>query len=211
MPDIAIIDYGMGNLRSVEKALHKLGHEAVVTSNPTEIASAGRVILPGVGAFGAAIAHLRESVGETTLADAAKGAVRSGKPVMGICLGMQLLLSASEELGQHSGLALIPGQVLRFHPNGDPDLKIPHMGWNSLTFPHPTILMEGLENGVQVYFVHSFYCAPEDPSVTAATCVHGRHFCAALTHENVFATQFHPEKSGAAGLRILDNFARLSL
>jgi glutamine amidotransferase len=205
---LAIIDYGMGNLRSVEKALHKLGHEAVVTPDPAEIASADRVILPGVGAFGAAMAHLREPVGETTLAEAAKAAVRSGKPVMGICLGMQLLLSESEELGQHTGLDLIPGQVLRFQPNGDPDLKIPHMGWNALTFPRHTALMDGLEDGVQVYFVHSFYCAPADPSVTAATCVHGHPFCAAIAHENLFATQFHPEKSGAPGLRILDNFAR---
>jgi len=204
---IAIVDYGMGNLRSVEKALHKLGHAAETTSDPAAIRRAERVILPGVGAFGAAMAHL--TAGEQPLADVVKEAVASGKPVFGVCLGMQLLLSESEELGRHQGLDLILGDVVRFNLPDHPSLKVPHMGWNALHFPRKSPLFAGLEDGVQVYFVHSFHCRPADPSVTAATCEHGASFCAALARENVYATQFHPEKSGAAGLRILDNFARL--
>lgn len=207
---IAIIDYGMGNLRSVEKALQKLGHPALVTSDAAEIAAAERVILPGVGAFGAAMAHLNQPrEGGGTLAEAVLAAARSGKPLFGICLGMQLLLSRSEELGTHFGLDLVPGQVVRFENQGDPSLKIPHMGWNALSFPRETSLFAGLDEGTQVYFVHSFYCVPEDSSVTAATCTHGVAFTAALAKDNLYACQFHPEKSGSAGLRILDNFARL--
>ena len=208
---IAIIDYGMGNLRSVEKALHKLGHDAVVTSDPAVVAAAERVILPGVGAFGAAMANLtRAEPGAEPLAAAVKDAARSGRPFLGICLGMQLLLSESEELGRHEGLGLIPGRVVRFQPNGRP-VKVPHMGWNELRFPRPSPLFAGLEDGVSVYFVHSYYCRPQDAAVEAAVCDHGGPFCAALATENVYAVQFHPEKSGAVGLRILDNFARLWL
>jgi len=207
---IAIVDYGMGNLRSVQKALEKLGHAAEVTSEPSTIRDAARVILPGVGAFGAAMANLNRVDGERPpLADAVKEAAASGKPFLGICLGMQLLLSTSEELGQHEGLNLVPGQVVKFDFGTDPTLKIPHMGWNTLRFPRETRLFRGLEDGAFVYFVHSFYCQPEDPSVTAAVCEHGIPFCAALEKDNLFAAQFHPEKSGAAGLRMLDNFARL--
>ena len=207
---IAIIDYGMGNLRSVEKALHKLGHAAEVTSDPERIAGAERVILPGVGAFGAAMANLRRAEpGAAPLSDAVTAAIAAGRPFLGICLGMQLLLSESEELGRHRGLDVVPGAVRKLDFGGDPTLKIPHMGWNELRFPRETPLFAGLEEGVRVYFVHSFYCAPEDPAVVAAICTHGRPFCAALARGNVFAVQFHPEKSGAAGLRILDNFARL--
>jgi imidazole glycerol-phosphate synthase subunit HisH len=201
---IAIVDYGMGNLRSVEKALHKLGHAAEVTSDPGVIARAQRVILPGVGAFGAAMANL-----EGPLCAAVRDAVQAGKPFFGICLGMQLLLSESEEMGTHRGLDVVRGRVLRFRPNGDRSLKIPHMGWNALQFPKASPLFAGLEDGTQVYFVHSYYCAPEDPGIVTATCNHGGPFAAALARDNVYATQFHPEKSGAAGLRILDNFARL--
>lgn len=209
---IAIVDYGMGNLRSVEKALQKLGHTALITSDPAEVEAAERVILPGVGAFGAAMAHLKEPrVGGRTLAEAVTRAAASGRPLFGICLGMQLLLSESEELGRFQGLDLIPGQVLRFQAHGDASLKIPHMGWNALHFPRQTPLFAGLEEGTQVYFVHSYYCRPEESVVAAATCTHGIEYCAALAKANVFATQFHPEKSGAAGLRILDNFARLSV
>lgn len=207
---IAIVDYGMGNLRSVQKALEKLGHTAQVTSEPAAIRSAERVILPGVGAFGAAMVNLTRVDGDRPpLADAVKEAAASGKPFLGICLGMQLLLSASEELGQHEGLNLVPGQVVKFDFGADPALKIPHMGWNTLSFPRETRLFRGLEDGAFVYFVHSFYCLPDDPSVTAAVCEHGLPFCAALERDNLFAAQFHPEKSGAAGLRMLDNFARL--
>ncbi|MFN3653248.1 MAG: imidazole glycerol phosphate synthase subunit HisH [Armatimonadota bacterium] len=207
---IAIVDYGMGNLRSVEKALLKLGHPAVISSDPDELLRADRLILPGVGAFGAAMANLtRAEADGASLDEAVRQFVRSGRPFFGICLGMQLLLTESEELGQHRGLDLLPGQVVRFDFADDPTLKIPHMGWNALHFPRPTPLFAGLEEGTQVYFVHGFHCVPDEPEVTAATCTHGIPFCAALAKDNVFAAQFHPEKSGAAGLRILDNFARL--
>ncbi len=208
---IAIIDYGMGNLRSVEKALEKLGHAAVITSDPAEIAAAERVILPGVGAFGAAMANLTAARdGQPPLSESVREVVKSGKPLLGICLGMQLLFESSDELGEHQGLGLLPGHVTRFDFNGDPTLKIPHMGWNELSFPRPTALMEGLSERVQVYFVHGYYCAPDDPAIIAATCDHGGPFCAAISADNVHATQFHPEKSGAAGLRILANFASIA-
>jgi glutamine amidotransferase len=207
---IAIVDYGMGNLRSVQKALEKLGHSARVTSDPAEILRAGRVILPGVGAFGAAMANLNRSEARAQpLAETVREVVRSRKPLLGICLGMQLLLSGSEEMGAHRGLDLLPGRVVQFDFGGDPSLKIPHMGWNTVHLPRETPLFEGVAEGSSVYCVHSFYCVPEDAQVAAATIDHGGPFCAALAKDNVFATQFHPEKSGAAGLRILDNFARL--
>ncbi len=207
---IGIVDYGMGNLRSVQKALEKLGHPAEITSDPAIIRGADRLILPGVGAFGAAMDHLSHGeAGEGTLADAVRAFAETGRPFLGICLGMQLLLSESEELGIHQGLDLVPGRVVRFDFDGNPELKIPHMGWNELhpVGDHP--LFRGLDDGVRVYFVHSYYCRPEAPQVVAATCHHGLEFCAALSRDNLFATQFHPEKSGAAGLRILDNFCRL--
>jgi glutamine amidotransferase len=207
---IAIIDYGMGNLRSVEKALQKLGHAAVVTADLGRIGAAERVILPGVGAFGAAIARLREPLpGGATLEQAVLAVAASGRPLLGICLGMQLFLSESSELGDHVGLNLIPGVVERFDAAGDETLKIPHMGWNAIEFPRPTRLLAGVAEGSQVYFVHSYACRPTDERTVAALCTHGQPFAAALEQQNLFATQFHPEKSGAVGLRILDNFARL--
>jgi len=207
---IAIVDYGMGNLRSVAKALAHLGHPACVTSDPADVRRADRIILPGVGAFGAAMHHLRDE--RPDLLAAVLDAARSGKPFLGICLGMQLLFSESEEMGRHAGLDLIRGRVVRFQFDGRPDaaaLKIPHMGWNALRLRRNLPLFRGLNDGVMVYFVHSYYCVPADDSMIAATADHGGSFCAAVAQENLFATQFHPEKSGAAGLRILDNFARL--
>jgi imidazole glycerol-phosphate synthase subunit HisH len=207
---IAIVDYGMGNLRSVEKALHKLGHAAAVTGDPAAVLAAERVILPGVGAFGAGMRHLSAPREGGSLAEAVRSAAMRGTPVLGICLGMQLLLTESEEQGRFAGLNLVPGRVVRLEaPADQPRLKIPHMGWNALRFPRPSPLFAGIEEGAQVYFVHGYQCRPEDPAVVAATSEHGREFCAALTCENLFATQFHPEKSGAVGLRLLDNFARL--
>jgi glutamine amidotransferase len=209
---IAIVDYGMGNLRSVEKALQKLGHHAVVTASPGEIEAAQRVILPGVGAFGAAMANLSRPTEEgPSLAEAVRQAIAQGKPFLGICLGMQLLLSESEEMGRYEGLGVIPGRVLRFDWDGAQAasaLKIPHMGWNTLTVERAIPLLEGVPTGAMVYFVHSYYCAPDDPAWVAATADHGGPFCAVLGRGNVAATQFHPEKSGAVGLRMLDNFAR---
>lgn len=205
---IAIVDYGMGNLRSVEKALHKLGHPAAVTADPEAISRAERVILPGVGAFGAAMGALSAPVpGDGALAEAVRAVVAAGRPFLGICLGMQLLLDESDELGRHAGLGIIPGVVRRLDTGGDASLKVPHMGWNTLRFPRPSPLLTGLEEGTRVYFVHSYVCRPEDPEVVAATSEHGGEFCAAFSRGSVHATQFHPEKSGAAGLRILENFA----
>lgn len=210
---IAIVDYGMGNLRSVEKALQHLGHAAEVTSDPARIAAAERVILPGVGAFGAAMANLsRAEPGTPPLTEAVTAAARSGKPVLGICLGMQLFLTESDEIGRHRGLDLIPGRVTRFHFNGRAaaeDLKIPHMGWNALRFSRSSPLFEGLEEGAMVYFVHSYHCIPEDEGTVAAVTDHGGSFCSALSRGNLFATQFHPEKSGADGLRLYANFAAM--
>ena len=204
---IAIIDYGIGNLRSVEKALQHLGHEARITEDPAFIAAAERVVLPGVGAFGAAMDLMREKC----LLDPTRRAIESGRPFLGICVGMQVLFSVSEELGEHKGLAILPGRVRRFDWSGHPEweqLKVPHMGWNAIHARPGFPLLEGIADGAMFYFVHSYYCAPDDESVIAATCEHGLEFCAAAGRDNLFATQFHPEKSGAAGLRLLDNFAR---
>lgn len=197
---IAIVDYGMGNLRSVQKALEYLGCRAEITQDPDVIADAERVILPGVGAFGAAMANL-ERLG---LVEPVKKAALSGKPFLGICLGMQLLLSESDEMGLFRGLDLVPGRVVRF--NIDSSLKVPHMGWNALKMENPCKLLDGVKEGSQVYFVHSFYPVPSDEFV-AATSEYGIRFCAVIARDNIFATQFHPEKSGVIGLRMLQNFA----
>ena len=209
---IVVIDYGMGNLRSVQKALQHLGHAAEITSDPARIASADRVVLPGVGAFGAAMRNIeRPECGNQSLKQAILCAAASGRPFLGICLGMQLLFRESNELGCFQGLDLVPGRVRRFEFNGRAaaeELKIPHMGWNALEFPRASLLFEGLPGGSMVYFVHSYYCIPDEAASAAATADHGGRFCAGLESGNVFATQFHPEKSGAVGMRILDNFAR---
>jgi imidazole glycerol-phosphate synthase subunit HisH len=214
MDTIAIIDYGMGNLRSVQKALEKLGHQAMVTASPHEIEKAPRVILPGVGAFGAAMANLTQATEEgPSLADAVRQAVSGGKPFLGICLGMQLLLSASEEMGSFAGLEIIPGTVAKFRFEGEAasELKVPHMGWNALTLERPIPILRGIESGQMAYFVHSYYCVPRDPEWVAATTTHGIPFCSVLGQDHVIAAQFHPEKSGAVGMRMLDNFATLPL
>jgi len=207
---IAIVDYGMGNLRSVQKALERVGAPPVITADPAVIARADRLVLPGVGAFGAAMRHLNAPLpGGGTLAAAVREFAASGRPLLGICLGMQLLFTESEELGRHQGLGLIPGRVVRFDPRADPSLKIPHMGWNTLSFPRESPLFAGAREGAAVYFVHSYHCVPDDPAVTAAECTHGRPFCAALAAGNLFAAQFHPEKSGEPGLKMLENFVRV--
>lgn len=195
---IAIIDYGMGNLRSVQKALEYLGHPALITHEATEIAAASHVILPGVGAFADAMAALHQ----TELNKALLAAAKDGKPVLGICLGMQMLFEHSEENGLHDGLGLLPGTVKRLDA---PGLKIPHMGWNTLE-TRDSVLFDKGENPC-VYFVHS-YCMPDvSPEWTSATCVYGQTFTAAVQKGSVMATQFHPEKSGAAGLKMLRRFA----
>ena len=195
---IAIIDYGMGNLRSVQKAFEYLGFEAVITDDAAVVAAADRVVLPGVGAFEDAMNRLRE----TGLDQAFLNAAHAGKPVLGICLGMQMMFEQSEENGLHDGLGLFPGKVTRLEDHG---LKIPHMGWNTLrTRPSP-LFDEG--DDACVYFVHSYCVAEVSDDFTAATCDYGQTFTAAVCRGNVMATQFHPEKSGGAGLRMLRRFA----
>jgi len=196
---IAVIDYGMGNLHSVSKAIERLGHVALVTADAGEIARADGAILPGVGAFGDAIAQLRAS----GLDEAVHAFAASGKPLLGICLGMQLLFSASEEYGQHQGLGLLPGKVVRFQG----DFKVPHMGWNKLGFrQRDHVLFAGLEEG-HVYFVHSFHALTERPEDLLATTDYYGPVTAIVGRDNVFGMQFHPEKSGQLGMRLLSNFA----
>ena len=198
-----IIDYGVGNLRSVQKAFEHLGHRATVTGDPAEIQAARRVVLPGVGAFGAAIDTLRaRGLEESVLASAA-----SGRPFLGICVGMQLLFDIGEERGEHRGLGLIGGRVTRF-PEA-PGVKIPQIGWNSLEFPKPSPLFDGLESGAMVYFVHSYYCDVENPSAASARTAFIIPYASAVSVANIHGVQFHPEKSGSVGLRILDNFAKM--
>ena len=204
---IAITDYGMGNLRSVQKALERLGAEAVVTSEPGVIRDAEKVILPGVGAFKDAMDEL-DSRG---LTDTVKQAARE-KPFLGICLGLQLIFTESEEDGLHRGLDLLPGRIVRFQSEMLPDgqkRKVPHMGWNSVNFRQDLPLFAGLESGIYTYFVHSFYAAPDDEAVVAGATDYGVSFPSVVAKDNLFATQFHPEKSQAVGLQILTNFIAL--
>ena len=195
---IAIIDYGMGNLRSVQKAFEFLGYEAVITDQAAQILSADHVILPGVGAFRDAMAHLTE----TGLDNTVRRVAANGTPLLGICLGMQLMFEHSEENGFYDGLGLFPGTVTRFPAMG---LKIPHMGWNTLkTYDCP--LFDAGDDPC-VYFVHSYCMADISDDWTAATCEYGIPFTAVIAKNNVMAAQFHPEKSGDAGLRMLRRFA----
>ncbi len=200
---IAIIDYGMGNLRSVEKGFAKVGHAAEVTSDPAVIRKASKVVLPGVGAFEDAIAELRRHELIRPIHDA----IDAGKPFLGICLGLQLLFETSYENGCHQGLGVLEGDVVRF--DLPEDYSVPHMGWNQARIRRRPPLLDHVEDGTYFYFVHSYYVVPRDDSVVAVETEYGRPFCAMIWRDNVFATQFHPEKSQAAGLRILRNFAEL--
>jgi glutamine amidotransferase len=200
---IAIIDYQMGNLRSVQKAFESVGHAAIITSDPAELAKAARVVLPGVGAFGDAIGELRRR----DLVGPIHEAIDSGKPFLGICLGLQLLFDVGYEGGHFEGLGVLRGEVRRFDlPR---EFKVPHMGWNRGEFRRAAPHLTGLEDGEHFYFVHSYYVAAEDPTIVAIETDYGGAFCAAVWRDNLFATQFHPEKSQAAGLQILKNFATL--
>ena len=200
----AIIDYDAGNLRSVEKALAYLGEEAVITREEKEILSADRVILPGVGAFGDAMEKLRRYELDRAVCRAAERKL----PLLGICLGLQLLFESSEESEGVSGLGILKGRILRI-PDA-PGLKIPHMGWNSLDIKPGTRLFAGIEQGAYVYFVHSYYLKAQQDEVVAATAEYGTCIHAAVECGNVYACQFHPEKSGETGLKILKNFCRIS-
>lgn len=205
---IAIVDYGMGNLRSVQKAFEKLGHEALVTKVPGAILAAGGVVLPGVGAFRQAM----YSLSSLNLDRVVRECLRLEKPFLGICLGLQLLFDESEEFGCTKGLGIIPGKVVKFagpaFAGEGGSLKVPHMGWNRLHKRQETPLLEGVPEGAMMYFVHSYYGVPEDPSWIVTTTDHGIEFCSSVGRGKLFAMQCHPEKSGAVGLKILENFAR---
>ncbi len=198
---IAIIDYGMGNLRSVQKAFEYLGKQAVITDKASDLIDASHVVLPGVGAFKDAICALKGS----GIVDALKREIDKGKPFLGICLGMQMLLDVSREDGEHKGLGLIGGEVVRFQTK----LKVPHIGWNEVKLKKRTPLFEGVDD-LNFYFVHSYHadgCRAED---VETTCDYGYEFVSSVNKDNVWGVQFHPEKSGDAGLNLLSNFARLS-
>lgn len=198
-----IIDYEMGNLRSVQKAIEAVGHHADVVSDPEKLTNYSHVILPGVGAFRDAIAQLRK----TGLDQAFIEAVNAGRPCLGVCLGLQLLFDKSYEDGEHQGLGLIKGDVVRFEPQ--PGLKIPHMGWNHLTLKRADPLFEGIGESPCVYFVHSYFAKAGNPGDVLATSNHGGEFVAAVGRDNLRACQFHPEKSQATGLKIYQNFMSL--
>jgi glutamine amidotransferase len=203
MPGIVIVDYGMANLRSVQKAFEKVGHAAEITGDPTRVAEADKLVLPGVGAFRDAIARLRSA----DLAAPIVAHARAGKPFLGICLGLQLLFTRSQEDGVHAGLDLFPGEVVRFPDL--PGLKVPHMGWNHLRLRRPAPVLRELPEHAAVYFVHSYYVVPKDPTLVATETDYPTPFASSICHENVFATQFHPEKSQRVGLGILKCFASL--
>ncbi|MCW5933053.1 MAG: imidazole glycerol phosphate synthase subunit HisH [Fimbriimonadia bacterium] len=202
---IAIIDYGMGNLRSAQKAFEHLGASARIVSQPSELAHAQALVLPGVGAFGAAMRSLRKS----GLAEILVEAVQSGKPFLGICLGLQLLFETSDESSEETGLGLLKGKVIGFRSQPQFSLPVPHMGWNRLRFRPDCPLMRGLAPSDYVYFVHSYYPHVEDESLICAEADYGGWFPCAVHRENLFATQFHPEKSGETGLRLLKNWLDL--
>ncbi|KAF0220550.1 MAG: hypothetical protein FD174_1204 [Geobacteraceae bacterium] len=205
---IAIIDYGMGNLRSVQKGFERVGFEAVVTADPKVVLAADKIVLPGVGAFPDCLRNLEQG----GFVEPILRVIDEGRPFLGICLGLQLLFTESEEFGLHKGLDVIPGRVVRF-PEGmeerGEELKVPHMGWNQLSIRRSPPAFAGLEEGDNFYFVHSYYVKPEDEAVVAATTGYGIEFCSAIWKDNIVATQFHPEKSQEKGLRILKNFGEL--
>lgn len=198
---IAIIDYGMGNLRSVAKGFEKMGIDARVTDSPRVVDNAPGVVLPGVGAFSDAMSNLRK----LGMEEAVHRAVKKGKPFLGICLGLQLLFESSEEWGTSEGLSVFPGRVRRLPPG----LKVPHMGWNTIRVQNPCPLFSGMPENAAFYFVHSYYVEPAEPSLSACTTDYGIEFTSVAARDNVFGIQFHPEKSSALGLRILQKFGGL--
>lgn len=202
---LAIIDYGVGNLFSLQSSLNYLGIENIITKDENALLSASRIILPGVGAFSDAAKKLKGS----GLVDALYKSVKAGKPLLGICLGMQLLFDKSYEYGDHDGLGLVSGSVFDIRGDLTQDLKVPHMGWNSLEFKKQSPLLRYNEEGEYVYFVHSFY-AKNCERDTVATSEYGVTVTAAVARENVFGTQFHPEKSGDAGLKMLKAFSEIN-
>ncbi len=195
---IAIIDYGMGNLASVANAFAKLGFEAYITSDPEMVLQADKVVLPGVGAFADAMHNLKKTGMDQVIYET----VKRNTPLLGVCLGLQLLFTSSEENGFHQGLDIVKGQVLRIPPH----YKVPHMGWNEVRPRPESRLFKGIPAGSYYYFIHSYYVAPEDADWSAAVTDYGFDFTCAIEKNNIFATQFHPEKSSESGLYILKNF-----
>lgn len=209
---IAIIDSGIANLRSVQKGLERVGHGARIVEDPRLLANAAGIVLPGVGAFADGIAKLTSH----GFIEPLRRAIQQGKPVLGICLGLHFLFSESEEFGRHKGMDLLPGRVRRFAGDmPDPStpggvLKVPHMGWNRVRIVRPAPILAGLPDEPFFYFVHSYYVEPADPAVTAGVTGYGIRFTSVIWRDNLFATQFHPEKSQASGLTLLKNFAALT-
>jgi glutamine amidotransferase len=200
---IVIVDYQMGNLRSVQKAFERVGYSATISSDPARITKAEKLVLPGVGAFGDAMAELRQR----DLIDPVCEVIRSGRPFLGICLGLQLLFDVGYEGGEYQGLGILPGKVVRFElPE---TYKVPHMGWNQAIIRRRAPIVSGIDEGTHFYFVHSYYAIPDDPVVVAIEADYAQPFCAMVWRDNLFATQFHPEKSQQQGLRLLRNFAEL--
>jgi len=199
---IVIIDYGMGNLRNVQKAFEKIGCEARLTRNKNEIGRASAIVLPGVGAF----KDCMENLEKYGLVEILLRSIEKGKPYLGICLGLQILFSESEEFGSHKGLDLIKGKVVRFVP--DPEHKVPHMGWNTIGKEKEAPVLRGIESGDFFYFVHSYYVTPDETQWVSSLTTYGKPFVSSIWKENLFATQFHPEKSQQKGLRILENFVK---
>ena len=204
MNDVILIDAGTGNLRSVQKALECVGANVLRTDDPQKVLSGRRVVLPGVGAFGNFMSGLREK----GLEDAVKETAKRGVPLLGICVGMQALFEVGEELGEHAGLGLLAGKVVRFEASKS--VKIPHTGWNQVQTKKEASLFNGIHNGAYVYFNHSYYCQARDPSDILATTEYGINYASAVGSENIFGVQFHPEKSQSIGLRILKNFLEVS-
>lgn len=200
---ISIVDYGMGNLRSVQKAFEKLGTPAQIVTRPEQIAAAEKLVLPGVGAFRDAIRELETQ----ELVAPIKAHIAADKPFLGICLGLQMLFDVSYEDGEWPGLGVVPGKVVRFADH--PELKVPHMGWNQLEVVGAPRLLDGIPRDAYFYFVHSYFVEPTDENVIAARTDYGQRFVSMIARNNLFATQFHPEKSQAVGLRLLQNFASL--
>lgn len=202
-PPIVIIDYGMGNLRSVQKAFEKCGHQAIVTSDAGQVQQAEKVVLPGVGAFGACMENL-EKFG---LISTIRKIVEDRKPLLGICMGLQVLFEEGEEFGKHQGLGLIPGKVVKFKlPKA---YKIPHMGWNRILKKRRVPILAEIEEHAYFYFVHSYHVVPKDPGVIVTLTDYGKPFVSSIAKDNIFACQFHPEKSQATGLKILKAFGNL--
>lgn len=199
---IAVVDYGMGNLRSVQKALENIGLDAVITSNPSDLDRAKAIVVPGVGAFGDAI-HNLERLG---LKDKIIENIEKGKPYLGICLGLQILFEYGYEFGEHQGLGVVQGAVVRFDERLD--IKIPHMGWNQIHKNKDSKMFKDIKEDEFFYFVHSYYAKPDNPEIVATTTDYGINFCSAIEYENIWAVQFHPEKSQQAGLKLLSNFKK---